>query len=314
MNLVEGYIRLAFLDVMENSILKEIAYELKVSSIMNRDVISISPNEKIGSLREIMRDKRISGLPVVEDGNLVGIISLEDFIKAIINGEQELSIKERMTKDIETIFEDEPFVSALNKFDKFGYGRFPVVDRNKRLVGIITKTDVIHGFLKGLESKYYEDQMKIYRKTHFFEDILADKKEIMLEYKIEGGNFKAGGEASSKIKRTLKRLGIHPDIIRRLAIASYEAEMNVVIYAKIGKIRVNISDEMIDVKVNDEGPGIEDIEKAKEPGFSTAPDWVRELGFGAGMGLFNIEHCSDLFDIKSEVGIGTYLCFKINLR
>lgn len=299
---------------MENSILKEIAYELKVSSVMNRDVLSISPNEKIGSLREIMRDKRISGLPVVEDGNLVGIISLEDFIKAIINGEQELSIKEKMTKDIKTIFEDEPFVSALNKFERFGYGRFPVVDRNKRLVGIITKTDAIHGFLKELESKYYEEEIKIYRVSHFFEDILADKKEMLLEYKITGGNFKAAGEASSNLKKTIKRLGIHPDIVRRLAIASYEAEMNVVIYAKMGEIKVNISDEMIDVKVDDEGPGIEDIEKAKEPGFSTAPNYVRELGFGAGMGLFNIEHCSDLFDIKSEIGIGTILKFSINLR
>lgn len=313
MNLVEGYIRLAFLAVMENSILKEIAYELKVSAVMNRNVLTISPNEKIGSLREIMRDKRISGLPVTEGGRLVGIISLEDFIKAIINGEQDRPIKDRMTKDIETIFEDELFINAVNRFDRFGYGRFPVIDRNKKLVGIITKTDAIHGFLKGLENKYQEKEIESYRLSCFFEDVLADKKEIILRYKIRGGNFKNAGETSSRLKKTLKRLGIHPDIVRRIAIASYEAEMNVVIYAKNGKMKTHISEKRIEVSVNDKGPGIEDIEKAREPGFSTAPDWVRELGFGAGMGLSNIEKCSDDFDIKSEVGIGTHLVFGINL-
>lgn len=298
---------------MENNILKEIAYEVKVSSVMNRDVLSISPNEKIGSLREIMRDKRISGLPVTEGERLVGIISLEDFIKAIINGEQDRPIKDRMTKDIKTIFDDELLINAINKFDRFGYGRFPVVDRDKKLVGIITKTDVIHGFLKGIESKYEKDEIENYRLSCFLEDVLADKKEIILGYKIMGGNFKDAGKGSSRLKKTLKRLGIHPDIVRRIAIASYEAEMNVVIYAKDGEMKTHISPERIEVSVNDKGPGIEDIEKAKEPGFSTAPDWVRELGFGAGMGLFNIEKCSDAFDIKSKVGIGTHLVFKINL-
>lgn len=314
MNPAEGYIRLGFLGAMEDNIRKEIAYELKISSVMKRDVVSISPDEKIGSLREIMRDKRISGLPVVENETLVGIISVEDFIKAIINKEQEMPIKERMVRNMETIFDDEPLISALNKFDRFGYGRFPVIDRNKRLVGIITKTDIIHGFIKELENRYREEEIKGYRPSHFFEDVLADKKEIILEYEIKGADFKLAGEASSRLKKTLKRLGTHPDMVRRLAIASYEAEMNVIIYAKKGKIKADICENMVEINVKDEGPGIEDIEKARQPGFSTAPDWVRELGFGAGMGLYNIEHCSDFFNIKSEVGIGTNLMFGVNIK
>jgi len=299
---------------MEDNILKELSYELKVSSIMNKNVISISPDEKIGSLREIMRDKRISGLPVVDNGSLVGIISLEDFIKAIINGEQGLPIKERMTKNLEIVFEDEPFISALNKFEKFNYGRFPVVDKNKNLVGIITKTDCIHGFLNGLQRKLEDEEIKGYRVSHFFDDVLADKKEIILEYEIIGGDFKMAGESSSRLKKTLKRLGIASDIVRRIAIASYEAEMNVVIYAKRGRIRSHIFQDRVEVFVDDEGPGIEDIEKAKEPGFSTAPEWVRELGFGAGMGLYNIEKSSDFMEIKSKVGVGTNLIFRININ
>ncbi|MEW6007420.1 MAG: CBS domain-containing protein, partial [bacterium] len=89
-----------------------------------------------------------------------------------------------MTKNIERLFKDELLINAINKFDRFGYGRFPVVDNNKRLVGIITKTDVIHGFLKGLENKYQEEEIKGYRVSHFFDDVLADKKEIILEYNI----------------------------------------------------------------------------------------------------------------------------------
>ncbi|MEW6482753.1 MAG: CBS domain-containing protein [bacterium] len=299
---------------MEDNILKEIAYELKVSSVMNPNVLAVSGDENIGSLREIMRDKRISGFPVVENNVLVGVISLEDFIKAIINKEQDIPIKEKMTKNPETLFEDEPLINALNKFEKFGYGRFPVIDKDKKLTGIITKTDVIHGFLKHLKDKYYEEEIKGYRVSHFFDDVLADKKEITLEYEIMGGNFKKAGDASSRLKRTIKMLGIHPDITRRLAIASYEAEMNVVIFAKKGRIKAIVFKDKIEVYVEDEGPGIEDIEKAMTPGFSTAPDWVRELGFGAGMGLGNIKNCSDFFELKSEVGLGTNLNFRINIK
>ncbi|MEW6102640.1 MAG: CBS domain-containing protein [bacterium] len=299
---------------MENNLLKEIAYDIKVSSVMNKNVLSISGDSKMGDLREIMRDRRISGMPVVENNELIGIITLEDFIKAIINREENILIKEKMSRDVKVLFEEEALINALNKFEKFNYGRFPVINNNKKLVGILTKTDVIHGFLKTLENKYQEEEIKGYRVSHFFEDVLADKKEIILEYEIMGGDFKIAGRGSSRLKKTLKRLGIHPNIIRRLAIASYEAEMNVVIYAKRGTIKAFVFQDRIDVDVDDEGPGIPDVEKAMEPGFSTAPDWVRELGFGAGMGLYNIKNCSDAFEIKSEVGLGTSLIFRVNIN
>ncbi|SMC83528.1 ATP-binding protein [Sporomusa malonica] len=130
---------------------------------------------------------------------------------------------------------------------------------------------------------------------------------ITLEFILEGGNFDSAGEASSKIKRTLQQLGVRPDIIRRIAISAYEAEMNVIIHAYSGTIRAEIFSERTELSVNDEGPGIPDVELAMREGYSTAPDHIREMGFGAGMGLPNMVRCTDKFDIKTTRGIGTNL-------
>jgi anti-sigma regulatory factor (Ser/Thr protein kinase) len=124
---------------------------------------------------------------------------------------------------------------------------------------------------------------------------------------VKGQDFKRAGESSSRLKRTLKRLGVRPDVVRRVAIASYEAEMNQVVFTGGGTIRARVQPNHVFLEVEDTGPGIEDIQKALQPGYSTAPDWVRELGFGAGMGLNNIQKSSDRFEIESEPGKGTLL-------
>ena len=124
---------------------------------------------------------------------------------------------------------------------------------------------------------------------------------------VEGQNFDQAGEAASRLKRTLRRLGIRPEIVRRVAIACYEAEMNLVIFTAGGTIGVRVHPSEISVDIKDSGPGIADAEKAMQPGYSTASDWVRELGFGAGMGLPNIKNMSDEFEIDSGAGTGTTL-------
>lgn len=126
-------------------------------------------------------------------------------------------------------------------------------------------------------------------------------------YEIESGNFTQAGEAASSIKRLLRQLGIDAKIVRRVSIAAYEAEMNMVIHSIGGTIKIEIDPKEIVFKAQDRGPGIEDIELAMEEGYSTATDLARELGFGAGMGLPNIKRCSDDFLIQSEVGQGTHL-------
>jgi anti-sigma regulatory factor (Ser/Thr protein kinase) len=124
-------------------------------------------------------------------------------------------------------------------------------------------------------------------------------------FQLVGGNFTSAGEASIDLKQRLTELGLKDDIVRRIAIVTFEAEMNVIIYAAAGWLRYAITPEQIKITVEDMGPGIEDIELAMQDGYSTAPEWVREMGWGAGMGLPNMKKNSDIFKIDSVVGEGT---------
>lgn len=128
---------------------------------------------------------------------------------------------------------------------------------------------------------------------------------VKLNYTCEGGNFDVAGEASAKIKKTLQRIGIPADVVRRIAIGTYEAEMNVIIHAGGGTVSAEVFPDKTVITVADEGPGIPDIQQALQEGWSTAPDHVRQMGFGAGMGLPNMVKCSDDIDIQSIVGKGT---------
>lgn len=133
---------------------------------------------------------------------------------------------------------------------------------------------------------------------------------LKLDFIIEGGNFSKAGKASSQIKKVLKQLDIDTRIIKSIVVAIYEAEVNVAAHAFKGKLTATIGENEIEVVVDDEGPGIEDINKAMEAGFSTASKEVREMGFGAGMGLPNIKKNTDEMNIESKVGEGTILRFK----
>lgn len=137
---------------------------------------------------------------------------------------------------------------------------------------------------------------------------------ISYEFPIEKDDFERAGEASSKIKKILRQLGMDSGIIRRVAIGAYEAEMNIVIHSLGGTIGITIDPEMIIITAEDTGPGIEDIELAMQEGYSTAPDRIREMGFGAGMGLPNMKKCSDSFEIESIVGKGTKIVMKMMLK
>lgn len=137
---------------------------------------------------------------------------------------------------------------------------------------------------------------------------------IVLTYDVPGDDFTRAGEASSSLKGYLKKMGIPPDIVRKTAIAMYEGEINMVIHAGGGKIEVIISPEEINMKLTDQGPGIEDIELAMQAGYSTAPDNIRDLGFGAGMGLPNMKKYTDELVIDSKVGVGTTVNMKVKIK
>ena len=138
-------------------------------------------------------------------------------------------------------------------------------------------------------------------------------EEFRNRYEVFGRDFANAGRVSTAIKETLKGLGVQPTIVRRIAIASYEAEMNLVMYATKGNISLIASPEAITIDVDDEGPGIPDIELAMQEGYSTATPEMREMGFGAGMGLPNIRKNADEFVVTSEVGRGTKLHISVHL-
>ena len=136
---------------------------------------------------------------------------------------------------------------------------------------------------------------------------MSDENIFSQRFEIRGGDFGNAGKTSTSIKDILQEIGIDPSIIIRASIASYEAEMNVVMYAQRGSLTLSVTPEKLHLRLEDDGPGIENIELAMKEGFSTATEKMREMGFGAGMGLPNIKRNADKFEIFSERGKGTSL-------
>lgn len=137
---------------------------------------------------------------------------------------------------------------------------------------------------------------------------------LVFHFDVDGENFTSAGQASVQIKKNLRQLGLPPETIRRVSIAMYEGEINMVIHAGGGHAEVRVDEEAIEIVLEDKGPGIADIEQAMQAGFSTAPDNIRSLGFGAGMGLPNMKRYTDHMEIESEVGKGTRITMRVNLE
>jgi anti-sigma regulatory factor (Ser/Thr protein kinase) len=158
------------------------------------------------------------------------------------------------------------------------------------------------------------EEVRRYRASHLFEDITSDRTSLIMRYNIKAGDYQNGGQASSNIKRALLRLGASPQLARQCGIAIYEAEMNLVIHTTEGGIiRMQIDPTRILMQVTDSGPGIPDISLALQAGWSTASQEVRNMGFGAGMGLSNMRRCVDRLELESTPGKGTRLIMEILL-
>ena len=135
---------------------------------------------------------------------------------------------------------------------------------------------------------------------------------LIFHFVVDGDNFTSAGQASVQVKKNLRQLGLEPETIRRVSIAMYEGEINMVIHAGGGEADVIVSDNCVEIILKDCGPGIADIEQAMQEGFSTAPDNIRSLGFGAGMGLPNMKRYTDYMQIDSVVGKGTTITMRVN--
>jgi CBS domain-containing protein/anti-sigma regulatory factor (Ser/Thr protein kinase) len=300
------------LDAHEINRIEELSYDLKIHEVMNANVITTSPDVPIASVLELMRVNRISGVPVVQDEKLVGIISLEDIVRALQSNELAEPVKKYMTGKLVTVRHSDSIVEAIKRFTEKGLGRLPVVDEANNLKGIITKGDITRGILRAVQHDYKEEEVRRYRASHLFEDINSDRTTLVLRYNIKVGDFMNGGNASSHIKRALLRLGADQQLARRCGIAAYEAEMNLIIHTTHGGVlKLEVEPHRIIISTSDDGPGIADIEKVLQPGYSTASDKVREMGFGAGMGLVNIKRCVDKMELESTLGKGSKLIMRI---
>ncbi|MFW6182142.1 MAG: CBS domain-containing protein [Spirochaetota bacterium] len=292
---------------------QELAYRLEVSFATERDPLTVSPDTMMSELRGILRSHKRTAAPVVRDGALLGIVSVEDYINWLSSGAPDKPVSACMSTDLVTLYQDDLLVEAVKKFEKYRFYEFPVLDRaTGAMTGIITKSDMISGLLRALVMESRTLEKEGYRSAScFMGEVCADELSIHLLFRVQGEDIRKGGAVASRLKKNLMALGMHPDTLRRVSVAVYEAEMNLIIYGGGGEIEVDITLDAVHIQVIDRGPGIPDIQKALTPGFSTAPDWIKELGFGAGMGLTNIQSCSERFSIDSTVGAGTTLRMRI---
>jgi CBS domain-containing protein/anti-sigma regulatory factor (Ser/Thr protein kinase) len=312
---VSRKVRITDMAVKDITRAEELAYELKINEAMTRDVKTITKDTPMRVVLDLFRQARVSGTPVMDNDEVIGIVSMEDLIHCLYETDLDSPASKYMSTKPITVKDTDPVIEALKQFVSTRVGRLPVLGANGKLVGILTKGDVNRGLLKALQQDYQEEELKRYRASHLFEDIESGRTSLILRYTIKARDFNHGGEASSNIKRALLRLGANTQIARRVGIAVYEAEINLIIHTTNGGVlRVEIEPHQITIEAYDDGPGIADVELAMKPGYSTASEEIRELGFGAGMGLVNIARCVDDVKLESTIGKGTRLRMRIYLQ
>ena len=288
----------------------ELFQDIKASHIMTRDVIVLTPEKKISLAKELMRINKISGIPVVDqEKHLIGIISIEDIIVAVEFRRLGEPVRNMMTAEVIGLNEEDTLSDVVEKFETYKYGRFPVVDDGGVLKGIISREDILNGLLEKFNILYVHDKKRASTLNTEFSIITGETlkfEEAEFHYTIAVNDIENAGTGAALLKQFLLNKGIDQEITRRVGIVTYEAETNVVIHSKgSGDVSCFIHEDRIIVQVVDNGVGIEDLEKAMKEGYSTAPDYVRELGFGAGMGIPNMKRFSDKLVILSEKNVGT---------
>ncbi len=292
------------------TVILDLIYRLKVKEVMYKDLVCASMNSTLREIQHLMKKEKITGVPIVQGKRLIGLVSMDDIIQALDKGYIEEPCKAYMSRNIIVLEDDMPISFAINYFDKFSFHRFPVLNKKKELVGMITSRDISATLL-----------VEINREMEILEKSQANNRPTqpnningeVHSYNIIKHDFENAGYASTQIKKKLKNGGVATPIIRRAAIASYEMEMNIVVHSNGGQLIATYTPDKVVISAQDRGPGIKDLEKALTPGWSTANDWIRSLGFGAGMGLPNVKNVSDDFSIESS-SKGTTVTCTINLQ
>jgi len=283
----------------------EIVFKLKVRDVMTADPITANRVDTLRHVQKIMQERQISGVPIAENGRLFGLVSIDNILRALDFGYIEDTVEGHMVRNLIVLEDDMPLTFAISWFERYGFGRFPVLSREEKLVGIVTAGDIMSKVLFEMnkEVNRIETEQSATQPAETTNATACGR--YFREFSIKKFDFENGGSASNEIRRVLKERGLSPKLIRRVAIASYELEINMVAHSDGGKLSCYIGDDRVEIIAKDTGPGIPDVDQAMEEGFSTATDWIRSLGFGAGLGLPNIKRASDSFDIRSQIGLGT---------
>ena len=297
-------------------IIMEMLQRFKVRDVMKRQVISIPRRATLREAQALMRENRISGLPVSENGRLYGIISVNDIIEGLDGGWMDECCEKHMATSLVVMEAAMPLAFALRYFNNYTYGRFPVLDSNRRLVGVISQRDVMRALLYELSVEI----RKLERKTRNggagappAQTAEERSRYFRREWAVVRNDLQRAGHAANDIKSLLRERNIDRAVVRRIAVAAYELEINICIHSHGGVLVLLITDGTVTIAAKDRGPGIPDIEWACRDGTSTANDWIRSLGFGAGMGLSNSKRVSDRFDIQSEPGKFTKVTCEFDL-
>lgn len=286
---------------------QELIYGLRINEVMTSKVFAVSRNCTMRDVRAIMKENGIRGVPVVDSKRVVGIVTMNDLMKVLERGSLDDSVIKWMVGEVQTLAEDMPLSFAISAFGKFPFHQFPVVNKKNELAGIITFRNINLALIRELSRQLREMEHQHAQPTP------QASLGMVKVYQLHRYDFENGGKASSEIKRFLKERSISPKLIRRVAVASYELEINLVAHSIGGMLAFDINKERVRISSHDRGPGITDIDKAMTEGFSTANEWIRSQGFGAGMGLPNVKRVSDEFAIKSAVGMGTMVQAIIHL-
>lgn len=286
----------------EPLVLLELIQRLKVRDVMTAQLVTVPRSATMLQAQELMRQKKISGVPVEENGRFFGLVSIDDIIRALVAGTIGEVCSRHMTTKLVVLEDDMPLSFALRYFDRYHYGRFPVLNRDRRLVGIICQRDINRALL-----------VELTRELHRLENTSGQNigengsgsLYLLREFPICKYDFENAGKVANQIKQILQEKKFPPKIIRRIAVAAYELEINLCVHSDGGVLSWQVSNGRAEVIARDAGPGIEDVEWACRDGTSTANEWIRSLGFGAGMGLVNVRRVSDEFEITSKKGSGT---------
>ncbi len=261
------------------SALLELIYRLKVKDIMTSGVKTAEPSTPLREIQRTMRENKVSGVPILDEGRLVGMISVDDIIRALDQGYIDSPAGVHMSRQLVALEDDMPVSFAISSFEKYRYGRFPVINKQRTLVGIVTSRDVTSGLLLEMNRTLEEMERALNAQS-----APVPVGQVMRVFLVQQFDYENAGRASTELKKILQDRGVERPSQRRAAVASYELEMNLVNHSLGGRLIFHVDEEKVVIEAIDKGPGIPDLTKAMTEGFSTANDWIRSLGFGAGMG------------------------------